>query len=202
VAHIGELVGGFDARIHVDAAVAGRLGVGAQAGLGHDLTQREGRLDGVGEAASGLRVEVDAELVRIVEVRRPHRPGMERDRAHLGGPGERGRLVEDELIVAPAAGIGAGHPAQERGRARRRALGEELLALDALREALQRHRPVAVQCQERTRDREQVVGEVALGHGRGPRGRGPEHLPGAAQLDRAQPVFPRRLDDLCLAHAR
>ncbi len=42
---------------------------------------------GVGEVGAGLRVEVDAQLVRGVDVRAPDRPGVEVEGAEVRRPG-------------------------------------------------------------------------------------------------------------------
>ena len=164
VTHVEELVGRRDPRVDVHAAVAGRLGPRGQPDLGHDLAQREGGLDRVLEAPARLRVEVDAQLVRLVDVGRADRPRVEGDGVHLRGPHGIGDLVDDELRVLAARRIGAHDRARALGHALGRVLGEELLALDALREALERHRPVAERAQHRVGDGDEVVRHVELRH--------------------------------------
>ena len=83
-------------------------------------------------------------------------------------------LVDDELRMPPAARVGAPSP-QRRSPARPwRVLREELLAVDPLREPLQRHRPVAVGRDERRRHRDEVLRELELGDA----GLRPEHAVG------------------------
>jgi hypothetical protein len=61
---------------------------------GHLLRVLEGR--------PGLRVDVDAELVRIVDVRAPRRPGVEVDRREVRRPRDVGDLGHTELVGVPA----------------------------------------------------------------------------------------------------
>lgn len=185
VAHVLELVGGMDAGVDVHPAVAGCLRVRGEAELAHEGAQSRRRGDGVVEIAPGLRIEVDAQLVRIVDVGRAHRPGVEGDGAHLRRPRQGGRLVEDQLIVASSRRVGAHHGAQVRRYAPRGALGEELLPLDAVGETLQRHGPVAGQAKKGLSHGEKVVGQLSFRDGFLVARTRPYLLVRAAQLDLA-----------------
>ncbi|MPM87471.1 hypothetical protein SDC9_134567 [bioreactor metagenome] len=200
VADLLELVGRRDPGVDVHAPVAAGLGVRGQADLGHHLAQCHGGLDRVAEVPARLRIEVDTQFVGVVEVRGPHRPGMEGDGAHLGGPGERGRLVEDQLVVAAPGRVGAGHPPEEVGGALRRSLREELLALDAFGEPLEGHRAVAVEVQEGPGHRQEIVGEPAFGDRLPGRTGRPEHLAGVAEGDLADATGAGDRQDRRLAH--
>ena len=117
----------------------------------------------VGEVGAGLRVEVDPQLVRAVVVVAAHRPGVEGDGVHLHRPHRRGDLVDDQLGVAAAGGVGHG---TDRAQAGRRAAGSWRRTprpSTPSGEALQRHRAVAQGAQEPVGHRHGVVGQVQLG---------------------------------------
>src|ERR687891_113150 len=69
-----------------------------------ELVQEHARLGGdahgVVEVRARLRVQVEAQLVRMVDVVAANRPRMKRDRAHLGRPGDDGHLRGTDLIRA------------------------------------------------------------------------------------------------------
>ncbi len=163
VPHLEELVRRLDRCEHVQPAVAARLDEGSEARLDHHLAEHGRRLHGLREAGAGLRVEVDAQLVRVVGVRRGHGPGVEGHGVHLHGPHGGRDLVDDELRVLAAGGIGAHDGAGEVGDAAGRVLGVELLAGDALGEALQRHRTVRQPGHQPVPHGHDVAGQVLLG---------------------------------------
>ena len=106
-------------------------------------------------------------------------------------------LVEDELGVPPPARVPARDGAHPVGHPLGRVLLVELLALDALGEALERHRPVADVVHERVADRDDVGREVALGDA----GVGPHDPVGAAQAHLTRAVGPLDLHHLRVRHA-
>jgi hypothetical protein len=118
-----------------------------------------------------LRIEVDAQLVGVVGVAGARRPRMEHDGVHLRGPHRCGGLIEHELRMPPAARVGDRDRPHPLGSALRRVLREELLAVDALGEPLERHGTIAVRLDERVAHRHEVFGELELGD----TGLGPEH---------------------------
>ena len=164
VTHVEELPRRRDACIHMDATVAGRLDERCEPQRLHELLERERRLDGISEIAPRLRVEVDAQLVRIVVVLGAHGPRMKRHRVHLHAPGEHRGLVEDELLVRPGARVRAHHTARVTRRTLGRVLAEERLVRQPLRVTLQRDRPIAAPAQKRLGHGEHILDEVELRH--------------------------------------
>jgi hypothetical protein len=129
----------------VDAAVARGLRPAGEVELVQDFVHdaRDGL--GVGERRAGLRVDIDAELVRVIHVRAPRRPGMEVDRAETRGPGHVRDLGHAELVRVPAGrksdprdldpvGPLLGHPLLVDGLA----LGAAGMALELRRTLVQR----------------------------------------------------------------
>src|ERR671933_764939 len=51
-----------------------------------------------GEVGARLWVKVDAQLVRVVDIVAANRPGVKRDRSHLGRPADNGHLRGTDLI--------------------------------------------------------------------------------------------------------
>src|SRR5690606_14927486 len=103
VPHLGEVPPRLDPDVDVDAPVPGRLGEAAPAELGEVLPCDGGDLDGVGEVGPGLRVEVDAQLVRVVDVVAADRPRVEGDGAEVRRPGDGGELGGAQLVGGAAA---------------------------------------------------------------------------------------------------
>ena len=130
---------------------------------------------GVGEVRAGLRVEVEAQLVRMIDVVVAHGPRVKRDRAHLRGPRD-----DRELRRADLVGVAARGELDPRGlhvlrRPARDPLLKEgvaaaLLArrhddvrVHALRPALERRRPPRERAHDAVVDREVVPDDVELG---------------------------------------
>ena len=110
----------------------------------------------------GLRVDVDPELVRLVDVGSPRRPGVEVDDREVGRPGDLRDLGHAELV-----GVAAGRERDTRGLdPLGPLLGHTLLvdhlALDAVGEAAQLRRPLVERAHDPVADREVVLDEVAL----------------------------------------
>ena len=144
------------------------------------------RRDGLVEVGTRLRVEVDAQLVGVVAELRARSPRVEHDGVHLRGPDGGGRLIEHELRMRAAARVDGGHRAHIVGRALRRVLREELLAVD----------PSGKRCSETGRsplasmngaaDRDEIPREVDLRDA----GLRPEHSGGARHADHLTPDGP------------
>src|SRR5690606_15261468 len=95
----------LDADVDVHAGLAGRLDVaGAAHLLQHLAGGAERDADGVAETGAGLRVEVDAKLVGMVDVVPADGPRVERERAEVRGPGDHGGLGGADLVGGAAAG--------------------------------------------------------------------------------------------------
>src|SRR5262249_38270678 len=84
--HLAETPLRLDAACDVDAAVARRLRPADEAELVKGLLHDRRNLLRLGEAGAGLGVDVDPELVRVLDITPPRRPGMEIDRGEIGGP--------------------------------------------------------------------------------------------------------------------
>src|ERR1700755_2598986 len=85
-AHLAEAPLRLDPARDVHAAVARRLGPTDESELVECLLHDRGDLLGHGEAGAKLGIAVDAELVRVLDVAPPRRPGMEVDRREIRGP--------------------------------------------------------------------------------------------------------------------
>ena len=161
------------------AVLAARLGEPDDADLVEQLLDRPTDPDGVDERRSAVRVEVDAQLVGPVDVGGAHRPGVEGDRAHLGGPGHGGDVVGAELVGPPAGRevhayrLGPlGHAAHEALLVERVALraapvggvarGELHPGQDALGPPLQRDGTVAQRPDDAVGDRDVVLDDLQL----------------------------------------
>lgn len=162
-AHLGEGPARCDRHEDVQAAPAGGLGPAAQVPvLVEHLAQFVGGAHGVLVVRTGLRVEVDAEFVRAVDVVAAHRPRVEGERAVLRGP-EHGRHLGGAHLVGTApAGEGDVGGRDPVGHVLGCPLLEEVLALDSVRVALQGGGAVAQGAQDAVTDGEVVLGEVQL----------------------------------------
>ena len=71
------------------------------------LEQRLGRCGHPGRVrvvGAGLRVEIEAQLVRVIDVRAAHRPWVEGDRAHLRRPADHGDFGRADLVSVTPGG--------------------------------------------------------------------------------------------------
>src|SRR5690606_37311464 len=96
----------FDGHEDVQAPAAGGLGPAAQTVLVEHGAQFVGGADGVVVVGAGLRVEVEAQFVGVVDVVPAHRPGVEGERAVLGRPHHGALLGGAHLVGAASAGEG------------------------------------------------------------------------------------------------
>src|SRR5581483_3565145 len=161
-AHDAELPVGLDAAVDVDAAVAARLRPAGVADLVEDLAHDHSRPLRLREPSAGLRVDVDAQLVRTLRVAPPRRPRAELERREVRCPGDVRGLGDAQLVGVPAG--------RERHARRldplRPLLGHALLpddlAADALGLPLQLARPLVQRAHDAVADRDEVVDEVEL----------------------------------------
>ena len=98
----------------------------------------------------------------MVEVVGADRVRVEVDAAEVDDPGEPGGLVHDDLVRGAAGREHQGCDAHPVGPVVRRALLEERLLLDAIDEALERHRATADADQRAVGDGDVVAHEVQL----------------------------------------
>jgi hypothetical protein len=146
----------------VDATVARRLRPADVADLVEHLTHEPRDALRVRELGSRLRVDVDPQLVRMLDVATARRPGMEVERREIDRP-DHVRELGDAQLVGVAAG--------REGDARRldpvrpllgHALLVDRLALGAVRVPLQLRRPLVEGPDDAVADRHVVLGEVEL----------------------------------------
>ena len=98
----GEIPVRLDPAGDVDAAVAGGLRPAGPPHLGERLPHDGGDRLAVLEVGARLRVDVDAQLVGLVDVGAPRRPGVEVDDREVRRPGHLRDLRHAELVRVPA----------------------------------------------------------------------------------------------------
>src|SRR5690606_14895780 len=162
-ADLGEGPARFDGHEDVQAPAAGGLGPAAQTVLVEHGAQFVGGADGVVVVGAGLRVEVEAQFVGVVDVVPAHRPGVEGERAVLGRPHHGALLGGAHLVGAASAGEGDVRGGDPVGHALGGALLVEPLAGDAVGVALEGGGPLAQGAQQAGGDRLVVARHVQLG---------------------------------------
>ena len=106
--HGGEVPLGRDPHVDVDPAVARRLREAGHPEVRQQLARDAGDAYGVAEGRARLRVEVDPQLVGVVDVIAPDRPGVEGQRAHVGAPHRHRDLGRADLVGGAAGREGDG----------------------------------------------------------------------------------------------
>ena len=138
------------------------LGKPQQAVLVEHLAHGERHLATSAERDARPGVEVDAQLVGMVEVLAPHRPGVPVDHAQVDPPHEMRGVVGHELARVTAAGESDGGRLQPLRRSVGNALLKERLAGDAVHPALHHGRALAQAAHDRLLALDVVVDEVDL----------------------------------------
>ena len=131
-------------------------------GLGEDAAQFLGDRHRLREPGARLRIEVNAQLVRIVRIVGPGSPGMEHHRIHLHRPHCGGDFLKDQLGMRACAGIFDVDRTDKIRRTLGRVLGEELFAVDGVLEPLECNWPAAVRRHEGVPDVHYVAGQIQL----------------------------------------
>ena len=188
----------LDAHVDVDAAVAARLRVAPHAEVLEELARDSGDALRVGEARARLRVEVDAQLVGVVDVRSAHRPRVEGQRAHLRRPDQGRRLGRAQLLGTAPAREGDAHGLDPVGCAPGQPLLVEAVGVlvtradrqphplaPAVGPALHRRGPLADLPHHRLADRGVVLAHLQFGDHRGALGRLVDDPVGAGDADLA-----------------
>jgi len=160
--HLDRVPPRLQAQVHVQASVAGGLDEADQPELFEQRPHVVGHCLGHGEGRAGLRVEIDAQFVGMLEVRRADRPRVEAEAAEVHGPQQMSEVSHDEGARCGAvrrADDGGGQPV---GPLLGHALLEEVRAPGAVREPLHQDRAVAHRLHERFLDGEVVVDQVHL----------------------------------------
>jgi len=144
LADLGERPAAVDSHVDVHAARTGRLGKAAQPVLLQHGAGEQRHLADLRPGNAGHRIQVDAQLVRMLQVVGAHRVRIQIDAAEVDHPGELRFVVHHHF--------------------RRRA--EEELAFRAVDEALERHRAAAHPAQRAVRHGEVIRHQIALGDAR------------------------------------
>ena len=113
--HVQELPARLDGDEDVQTPAAARLDEGLGAEAAEQVRKRYRRLHGVCESPALLRIEVDAQLVRSVDVRTRHGPGVEGHRAEIGRPDQGGGIRGAHLLGRPTGGECDAHMLHEVG---------------------------------------------------------------------------------------
>ena len=162
-AHLAERPARHDPRVDVEAARPGRLRPAGQAVVGQHRPRHHGHVPDLRPLHPRHRVQVHPQLVGVVQVPGPHRVRVQVDAAEVDHPGQLGRVADHDLLGGAAgreAQLGGLDPVRALPRG---ALLEERLALGALHEALQRHRPAADAAQRARGHRQVIPHQVQLG---------------------------------------
>src|SRR5262249_27099445 len=141
--HEGEAPARLDADEDVHAARSARLRPADEPELAQQRLRLQRDAPHVGERDPRPRIEIDAQLVRVLEVLRADRMRVELDAAEIHDEGEAGRVVDYELLGGPSGREGEDRGAQPRRPLRGRTLLVEDRSLGAIDEALQHQRAIA-----------------------------------------------------------
>ena len=160
---LGEGPPPLDPAVDVEAAGPRCLRPADEADIFEDLPGRKGDLADLLPPHTGHRVQVHAQLVRMIEIIRPDRMRVEVDAAEVDDPGKGGVVAHNDLVGCPTRrepqldGVDPGWAGL------RRALLEEELALGSVDEPLQRHRSTRHTAQRTVRDGDVVANQIGLG---------------------------------------
>jgi len=153
---------GDDPHVDVDPARAGRLREADEAVVVEHRLDAQRDLAHVVPGGVGGRVEVDAQLVRAVEVGAADRPPVEVDHAEVDGPHEVGGVGRRQLARRAAGGERDDGGLEPLRRGVGHALLEERLSVGPVDVALEHRGPLAQVDQRRLGHDEVVLDEVAL----------------------------------------
>ena len=151
-----------DPDVDVDPLRARRLRVAAEPVLGEHVADDHRRAPHRVPRHPVAGVEVDAQLVRRVEVRAPRGPRVEVDHAEVDGPDEVRLVVRHQLLRGPAGRERDRRRLQPVGHLLRHPLLPDRLLHDPVDEALHHRRALAQVHERRVRDRHVELGEVQL----------------------------------------
>ena len=154
----------LDPHVDVDAARAGGLRPADEPEVGEHLADDRARPPDVRPTRTpGHRVEIDPQLVGMVEVLGAHRVRVELEAAEVGHPGEAGGVARHDLVGRPARGEARARPSRSSPGATSGArFWKKDSPSDAVRVALEDHRPAARAAQRPVGHGEVVADEVEL----------------------------------------
>jgi len=116
----------------------------------------------LGETGAGLRVDVDAQLVRLLGIAATRRPRAELERREVRRPGDMRDLGHAQLVRMAAARERHARRLDPVGAALGDALLPDHLAADAFRLPLQLARPLVQRVDDAVADGEEIVHQVEL----------------------------------------
>ena len=157
------------------------FGVPEQPVLVEHLAHAQRHLAYLRKGHIGLRVEIDAQLIWVVEIGASHRPGIPVDHAEVHAPHQMRCVVGHQLARVAPAGKRDGRRLQPLRRAVWHALLKERIAADPVDPALHHRRAIAQAAHDGLGALDVVLGEVQLGDLR----LGEEQLAGVAQAQLA-----------------
>ena len=109
-----------------------------------------------------LRIDIDAELVRVLDVSPPRRPGVKVDGCEIRGPRDLCELGDAELVGSATGRERHGRGLDPLGSVFRHALLVDRLPLGAVRVPLELRRPLVEHAHNAVANREVVLDEVEL----------------------------------------
>ena len=160
--HLREAPARLDPHVDVHAARAAGLGPAPEPELLEQRLHLERDAAHVVPHDARRRVEVDAQLVRMVEVAAENRMRVQLDAAEVHDPREPGRVVDDDLLRGASRRKRERHGADPLRTALRCALLVEGVGVRAVDEALQHDRTIADAVQRAFRDRQVVRDQLEL----------------------------------------
>ena len=159
---VGEVPLGADPHVHVDPLLAARLGEAHEAVLLEHVFRGHRHFADVLERHPRHRVEIHAELVRMVDVARSHGPGIDLEASERRRPREVGGVGHHRHVRGPAAREGDERRLDPGRRTLRQPLLIEALPGRPVGEPVERRRPVAAADERGVRDLDPVAHEVEL----------------------------------------
>ena len=161
-AHLVEGPLPLDAHVHMNAARARRLRPSDETEIVERAAQHVRDRANVRKRHAANRIEIDAQLVRVIEIVGAHRMRMQLEARQVGHPHERCRVARHDFFGNPAGRKAQRDDVDPVGPRRRRALLKEEFAVDAIGIADEHVGPVAGRTQGALRDGEIVASEVEL----------------------------------------
>ncbi len=152
----------LDAHVHVDAARAAGLRPPGALHVVEHRAHDAGGLDNLLPPDARHRIEIDAQLVRVIEIGGARRVRVQVDAPEVHDPRELRGVGDDDLVGGAPRGKRERDRLDPVGVLLRRALLEERRPSRAVDETLQRHRPVRDAAHGPVGDGEVITDEIAL----------------------------------------
>src|SRR4029077_2410330 len=184
-AHLAEAPLRLDSARDMDPAIARRLRPADEAELVERVLDDRRDLLRLRQTGARLGIDVDAQLVRVLDVAAARRPGMEVDRGEIRGPCDLRRRGDAELVRRPPGRERDGRRLDPVGPVLRHALLVDRLSLGSVRVTLELRRALVQHAHDALPDRKVVADEVELRLAAGAE----EDLVGIRHLDGARADF-------------